>query len=63
MDGDGELAANFDIFTRVVWPNTSVASVKIGSLKQQAPPDKRFSIDEDAIVWLAQLVRVRKTKG
>ncbi|XP_053235996.1 vomeronasal type-2 receptor 26-like [Podarcis raffonei] len=57
LDGDGELSANFDILNWVVWPNTSVASQRIGSLERQAFPDKSFSVDEDAAMWLRGLNR------
>ncbi|XP_053234843.1 vomeronasal type-2 receptor 26-like, partial [Podarcis raffonei] len=57
MDGvylnkGGELAASLDILTWIVWPNTSVASVKIGSLQHQPSRETWFHIDRDAIVRL-----------
>ncbi|KAH0630694.1 hypothetical protein JD844_013985 [Phrynosoma platyrhinos] len=61
LDEDGELGANFDIWNTVVWPNTSAATVKFGSLERQASPGKIFHIEEGAIVWLKGLNPVRKS--
>ncbi|KAH0630690.1 hypothetical protein JD844_013981 [Phrynosoma platyrhinos] len=55
LDEDGELGANFDIWNTVVWPNSSVATVKFGSLERQESSGKNFHIEESAIVWLKGL--------
>ncbi|XP_066469296.1 vomeronasal type-2 receptor 26-like [Tiliqua scincoides] len=52
LDGDGDLAADFDIVNWVIFPNTSVVRVTIGSLaRRHSPPGLHVTIDQGAIVW------------
>ncbi|KAH0630693.1 hypothetical protein JD844_013984 [Phrynosoma platyrhinos] len=60
LDEDGELGTNFDIWNTVVWPNSSVATVKFGSLERQRSSGKNFHIEEGATVWLKGLNRGTK---
>ncbi|XP_066469320.1 vomeronasal type-2 receptor 26-like [Tiliqua scincoides] len=52
LDGDGDLAADFDIVNWVVFPNKSVVRVTIGSLaRRHSPPGLHVTIDQGAIEW------------
>ncbi|KAF7235722.1 hypothetical protein EYD10_17466 [Varanus komodoensis] len=51
MDEKGELAADLDIVNWVKFPNNSVLKVKVGSIKRQGLSGRKFTIDQDAIVW------------
>ncbi|XP_066469266.1 vomeronasal type-2 receptor 26-like [Tiliqua scincoides] len=52
LDGDGDLAADFDIVNWVVFPNGSVVRVTFGSLaRRHSPPGLHVTIDQGAIVW------------
>ncbi|XP_033024313.1 vomeronasal type-2 receptor 26-like [Lacerta agilis] len=51
FDQNGELAAGFDIMNWIFPTNQSFHRVKVGRLDPQAPPDKVFKINEDAIRW------------
>ncbi|XP_058038600.1 vomeronasal type-2 receptor 26-like [Ahaetulla prasina] len=48
---DGELVAGFDVINWIVSSNQSFQRVKVGRVDPQAPPDKVFTINEDAITW------------
>ncbi|XP_053120354.1 vomeronasal type-2 receptor 26-like [Hemicordylus capensis] len=48
---NGELIAGFDIINWVIFPNQSFHKVKVGRLDPQAPPEKVFTIHDDAIIW------------
>ncbi|XP_066469276.1 vomeronasal type-2 receptor 26-like [Tiliqua scincoides] len=52
LDGDGDLAADFDIVNWVVFPNKSVVRVTFGSLaRRHSPPGLHVTIDQGAIEW------------
>ncbi|XP_066469306.1 vomeronasal type-2 receptor 26-like [Tiliqua scincoides] len=52
LDGDGDLAADFDIVNWVVFPNKSVVRVTFGSLaRRHSPPGLHVTIDQGSIVW------------
>lgn len=48
---DRELVAGFDVISWIVSSNQSFQRVKVGRVDPQAPPDKVFTINEDAITW------------
>ncbi|XP_032092136.1 vomeronasal type-2 receptor 26-like [Thamnophis elegans] len=47
----GELVTGFDIFNWIIFSNLSLQRVKVGSVDPLAPPDQRFTINDDAITW------------
>ncbi|XP_066469307.1 vomeronasal type-2 receptor 26-like [Tiliqua scincoides] len=52
LDGDGDLAADFDIVNWAVFPNGSYVRVTFGSLaRRHSPPGLHVTIDQSAIVW------------
>ncbi|XP_053218443.1 vomeronasal type-2 receptor 26-like [Podarcis raffonei] len=51
FDVNGELVASFDVTNWMMFPNGSVARVKVGRLEPQAPPGKELTIHDDQIVW------------
>ncbi|XP_061447667.1 vomeronasal type-2 receptor 26-like [Rhineura floridana] len=51
FDHNGELTERFDIINWVTFPNQSFHRVKVGWLDPQAPPDKMFTVRNDAITW------------
>ncbi|XP_015266905.1 PREDICTED: vomeronasal type-2 receptor 26-like [Gekko japonicus] len=51
LDQNGELLSGFDIINWFTFPNRSFLRVKVGRIEPKAPPDKTFTICEDAIVW------------
>ncbi|XP_062994173.1 vomeronasal type-2 receptor 26-like [Elgaria multicarinata webbii] len=54
----GELAAGFDIMNVITFSNNSYGRVKVGWLDPQAPPGKRFTIDEEKIQWHGDFIQV-----
>ncbi|XP_060110729.1 vomeronasal type-2 receptor 26-like [Heteronotia binoei] len=48
---NGDLVAGFDIVNWVTFPNRSFLRVKVGRIDPKVPPDKVFTICEDAILW------------
>nr|XP_060638988.1 vomeronasal type-2 receptor 26-like [Anolis sagrei ordinatus] len=51
FDENGELLAGFNIINWVIFPNQSFVKIKVGTMEPQTPVDKRFIIQDDAIVW------------
>ncbi|KAF7236064.1 hypothetical protein EYD10_17126 [Varanus komodoensis] len=51
LDENGDLAVNLDLVSWVMYPNRSVARVKVGSLERQGSPGPKFTIHRDPIVW------------
>ncbi|XP_042308475.1 vomeronasal type-2 receptor 26-like [Sceloporus undulatus] len=51
LDEDGDLATDLDLVNWVVFPNRSVARVKFGSFQRQGSPERKFTIDQEAMVW------------
>nr|XP_056720123.1 vomeronasal type-2 receptor 26-like [Euleptes europaea] len=51
FDQNGEIAAGFDIINWVTFPNMSFLRAKVGRIEPKAPPNKVFTIREDAIIW------------
>ncbi|XP_077186139.1 vomeronasal type-2 receptor 26-like [Paroedura picta] len=50
-DEEGELAADLDIVNTVVWHNSSIWRVKIGSIERQASGEIKFTMNQNAVVW------------
>ncbi|XP_077186141.1 vomeronasal type-2 receptor 26-like [Paroedura picta] len=48
---NGDLAANLDIVNLVMFRNSSILSVKVGSIERQESGETKLTIDQDAIVW------------
>ncbi|XP_044305984.1 vomeronasal type-2 receptor 26-like [Varanus komodoensis] len=48
---NGELVAEFDVTNWLMFPNGSMARVRVGSLNPQAPADQELTIDDDQIRW------------
>ncbi|XP_054832736.1 vomeronasal type-2 receptor 26-like [Eublepharis macularius] len=64
LDKNGNLEVDFDIVRWLVFPNRSLAGVKVGSVERQAPPDSKFTIEQDSILWPSKRVpRSRCTKS
>ncbi|XP_053216011.1 vomeronasal type-2 receptor 26-like [Podarcis raffonei] len=51
FNDNGELVAGFDITNWVIFPNGSLARIKVGKLDPQAPPGNKLTIYDDQIVW------------
>ncbi|KAM6473919.1 vomeronasal type-2 receptor 26-like [Liasis olivaceus] len=51
LDGNGDLMADFDIMSWVLFPNMSATRVKFGSLAREGSVGVKFSINKEAIVW------------
>ncbi|XP_044306009.1 vomeronasal type-2 receptor 26-like [Varanus komodoensis] len=47
----GELVTQFDVTNWLMFPNGSMARVKVGSLVPQAPAGQELTIDDDQIRW------------
>ncbi|KAF7236069.1 hypothetical protein EYD10_17131 [Varanus komodoensis] len=60
LDENGDLAVNLDLVSWVMYPNRSVARVKVGSLERQGSPDPKLTIHRDPIVWPRWLDQVKK---
>ncbi|XP_077779716.1 vomeronasal type-2 receptor 26-like [Podarcis muralis] len=51
LDEDGAVAADFDIVNLVLFPNSSLARVKIGRIERKGSSNMKFTINLEAIVW------------
>ncbi|XP_060549593.1 vomeronasal type-2 receptor 26-like [Pantherophis guttatus] len=51
FDQNRKLVQELDIINWVTFPNQSFTLVKVGKMDPQSPPEKAFTINEDAIVW------------
>ncbi|XP_053148499.1 vomeronasal type-2 receptor 26-like isoform X1 [Hemicordylus capensis] len=51
FDENSNLASDLDIMNAVAFPNQSIARVKVGSIKRQASPEMKFTIDQNVIMW------------
>ncbi|XP_025031852.1 vomeronasal type-2 receptor 26-like, partial [Python bivittatus] len=57
LDEKGDLTADLDIVSWVVFPNKSVKRVKSGSLEKQASQDFKFTIDQQSITQVEMLTK------
>ncbi|XP_077774260.1 vomeronasal type-2 receptor 26-like [Podarcis muralis] len=48
---NGEVVFGLDVINWIISSNHSLTRVRVGRMDSQAPPDKAFTIDEDAIMW------------
>nr|XP_034961093.1 vomeronasal type-2 receptor 26-like [Zootoca vivipara] len=51
LDEDGAVAADFEIVNLVLFPNNSLARVKIGRIERQGSSNMKFTINPESIVW------------
>lgn len=51
FDQNRGIVQELDIINWVTFPNQSFTLVKVGKMDPQSPPEKAFTINEDAIVW------------
>ncbi|KAM6473918.1 vomeronasal type-2 receptor 26-like [Liasis olivaceus] len=51
VDENGDLMADFDIVSWVLFPNMSATKVKFGTLAREGSAGVKFSISKEAIVW------------
>uniref|UniRef100_A0A8D2IMW7 G-protein coupled receptors family 3 profile domain-containing protein n=1 Tax=Varanus komodoensis TaxID=61221 RepID=A0A8D2IMW7_VARKO len=51
LNENGEFTMEFDITNVITFSNNSYARVKVGRMNPWALPEKKFLIDDDAIIW------------
>lgn len=58
MDEKGDLTADLDIVSWIVFPNNSVKRVKSGTLEKWESQDFKISIDQKSIAQVEMLSKV-----
>ncbi|XP_007440449.2 vomeronasal type-2 receptor 26-like [Python bivittatus] len=48
---NGELGTGFDIINWITFPNQTFLKVKVGKIDPLTPPEERFTISEENIIW------------
>ncbi|KAM6449120.1 vomeronasal type-2 receptor 26-like [Liasis olivaceus] len=48
---NGELGTGFDIISWITFPNQTFLKVKVGKIDPLTPPEERFTISEENIIW------------
>lgn len=62
FDEKGEFDPGYDIFNFIAFHNQSFKRVQIGNMDSKALDGKKFTIDENAIVWNHKYQQVGHTQ-